>query len=148
MEEGSRKEDYIPCPFLEEELEPLEWMHGLISIDTMHVRPGPKFCDEEGYDVHPLHMISLVEPNEPESHVPIVLLVDEVSVESVFQDTSSLAEGKNEKNEERSDEDWEVPEEELDKVCLLLRHREVVNISITPERKPRCFCKSHQRQMK
>ena len=53
------KDDYIPCPFQEENMEPLEWIHSLISLDTMHVRPGPKFCDEEGYDIHPLHMISL-----------------------------------------------------------------------------------------
>ena len=50
----------------------------------MHVRPGPKFCDEEGYDIHPLNMISLVGPNEPEVNISHLLL-DEVSVESVSQ---------------------------------------------------------------
>ena len=68
------KEDYFPCPFPEEEMEPLEWIHSLISLDTMHVRPGPKFCDEEGYDIHPLNMISLVEPNDPEFNIPHLLL--------------------------------------------------------------------------
>ena len=59
-------------------MEPLEWIHSLISLDTMHVRPGPKFCDEEGYDIHPLNMISLVGPNEPEVNISHLLL-DEVS---------------------------------------------------------------------
>ena len=141
------KEDYIPCPFPEEKMEPLEWIHSLISLDTMHVRPGPKFCDEEGYDIHPLNMISLVESNELEINIPHLLL-DEVSVESVFPDTPSPRSEKSELEEEVSDEDWEVPKEELDKVRLLLKNRESVNISINPEKKPRRFCKSHQRQRK
>ena len=128
-------------------MEPLEWIHSLISLDTMHVRKGPKFCDEEGYDVHPLNMISLVESDEPEINIPHLLL-DEVSVESVFPDTPSVGSGKSELEEEVSDEDWEVLDEELDKVHLLLKNRESVNISINPEKKPRRFCKNHQRQRK
>ena len=104
----------------------------------MHVRPGPKFCDEEGYDIHSLNMISLVESDEPEINIPHLLL-DEVSIESVFPDTPSLGGGKIELEEEASDKDWEVPKEELDKVCLLLKNRESVNISINPEKKPRRF---------
>ena len=69
-------------------MEPLEWIHSLISLDTMHVRPGPKFCDEEGYDIHPLNMISLVGPNELEINISHLLL-DEVLVESVSPDTPS-----------------------------------------------------------
>ena len=71
-------------------------------------------------------MISLVESDEPEINIPHLLL-DEVSVESVFPHTPSLEGGKSELNKEVSDEDWEVFEEELDKVRLLLRHRESVN---------------------
>ena len=92
-------------------------------------------------------MISLVEPDEQEIHAPHLLL-DEVSIESVFPNTPNLGDGKSELNKEVSDEDWEVLKEELDKVLLLLKHREPINISITPKRKPRRFCKSHQRQRK
>ena len=141
------KEDYFPCPFPEEKMEPLEWIHSLISLDSMHVRPGPKFCDEEGYDIHPLNMISLVESDEPKINIPHLLL-DEVSVESVFLDTPSPGSKKSELEEETSDEDWEVHEEELAKVFLLLKNRESIDISINPEKKPRRFCKSHQRQRK
>ena len=128
-------------------MEPLEWIHSLISLDTMHVRPGPKFCDEEGYDIHPLNMISLVESDELEINIPHLLL-DEVLVESVFPDTPSPRSKKIELEEEVSDEDWEVPKEELDKVRLLLKNRESANISINPGKKPRHFCKSHKRQGK
>ena len=128
-------------------MEPLEWIHSLISLDTMHVRPGPKFCDEEGYDIHPLNMISLVEPDEPEINTPH-LLMDEVLVESVSLDTPSLRSKKDELEDEASEEDWEVPEEELEKVRLLLKNWEPINISINPEKKPRRFCKIHQRKRK
>ena len=126
-------------------MEPLEWIHSLISLDTMHVRPGPKFCNEEGYDIHPLNMISLVESDEPEINI-LHLLLDEVSVGSVFPDTPSPRSKKGELEEEASEEDWEVPKEELAKACLLLKNRESIDISINLEKKPRRFCKSHQRQ--
>ena len=63
------KEDYIPCKFPEELMEPLEWMHCLITLDANVTRLGPKFCDEEGYDIHPLNMISIV--NSVEEETPI-----------------------------------------------------------------------------
>ena len=110
-------------------METLEWIHSLISLDTMHVRPRPKFCDEEGYDIHPLNMISLVEPNEPEINISHLLL-DEVSVGSVSLDTPSIRSEKDELEEEAGEEDWEVPKEELEKVCLLLKNREPIDISI------------------
>ena len=81
-------------------------------------------------------MISLVELKEQEIHA-LHLLLDEVSVESVFPNTHSLGGGKSELEEEARDKDWEVPKEELDKVCLLLKSRESVNISITLEKKHR-----------
>ena len=123
-------------------MEPLEWIHSLISLDTMHVRPGPKFFDEEGYDIHPFNMISLVDRNEPEVNISHLLL-DEVLVESVSPDTPSLRTEKDELEDGVSEEDWEVPEEELEKVCLLLKNREPIDISIDPERQPRRFCRSH-----
>ena len=46
------------------------------------LRPRPKFCDDNGYDIHPLNMISIV--NSLEKETPISnLLVDEVSIEDV-----------------------------------------------------------------
>ena len=103
-------------------MEPVEWMHCLITLDTSVTRPGPKFCDEEGYDIHPLKMIIIV--NFVEKETPISnLLIDEVSVEDVPIEPTSPGEENSKINLESSnEEDWEVPEEELDKVRLLLKH--------------------------
>ena len=46
-------------------------------------------------------------------------------------------------------EDWEVPEEEIEKVRLLLKHQEVVDLSLSEDKKKkRRFCKSHQKLRK
>ena len=75
-------EDYMPCSFCEELMEPVEWIHCLATLDTTVLQPGPKFCDDDGYDVHPLHMIDVVNFEENESQISN-LLVDEVSVEDI-----------------------------------------------------------------
>ena len=141
------KEDYIPCKFLEELMEPLEWMHCLITLDANVPRPGPKFCDEEGYDIHPFNMISVVSFVEGESKPISNLLLDEVSVEDVpIEPASSGKENGRPNLESSNEEEWEVPEGELHKVKLLLKHREAVNISITPNRSRRWFCQIHQKR--
>ena len=137
------KEDYIPCQFLKELMERVEWMHCLITLDTNVARPRPKFCDEEGYDIHPLNMISIANSGEDETPIPN-LLVDEVSIEDVPIEPTILGEENSKLSLESSnEEDWEVLEEELDKVKLLLKDWEAVDISITPNRRRRPFCQSH-----
>ena len=103
-------------------MEPVEWMHYLITLDANVPRPGPKFYDEEGYDIHPFNMISLV--NSVEEETPISnLLIDEVSVEDVHREpTSQDKEDGKPSPKSSNEEDWQVLEEELDKVRLLLRH--------------------------
>ena len=68
------KGDYIPCTFPEELMEPVEWMHCLIILDTIVTRPGPKFYDENGYDIHPLNMISIVDSLEKETPISNLLV--------------------------------------------------------------------------
>ena len=92
-------------------------------------------------------MISLVGPKEPETNISHLLL-DEVSVESVSPDTPSSRTENDEPKGGVCEEDWEVQEEELEKVRLLLKSREPIDISIKPKNKPRRFCKSHQRPRK
>ena len=129
------KEDYIPCPFLETLMEHVEWMHYLITLDTTITRPGSKFYDKEGYDMHPLSMISILNSREKETPISN-LLVDEVSIEDVPIEPTYPGEENNELTpESNNEEDWEVLEEELDKVRLRLRHREAVDISTTLERR-------------
>ena len=45
-------------------MEPVEWIHCLATLDTTVLRrPGPKFCDEDGYDIVPIRIIKVV-PND------------------------------------------------------------------------------------
>ena len=119
-------EYYMPCPFFEDLMEPLEWIHSLATLDTSVVRSGAKFCDVEGYDAHPFLMIDVVNPPDEELQVSN-FLVDEVSIEDVSIERDSLGEKEGEITDKSQDEiDWEVPEEELEKVRLLLKHREAV----------------------
>ena len=62
-------EAYIPIPFPEEKLEPLEWLHCLGTLDVCTVNHGIKFCDEDGYDIVPIRMIN-VAPKMQEERMP------------------------------------------------------------------------------
>ena len=97
-------------------MEPVKWMHYLTTLDTAVLRPGPKFCDENGYDIHPLNMISIMDSLEKQTPISS-LLIDEVSIEDVPIGQFNQDEEKSEVTYESSnEEDWEVLEEELDKV--------------------------------
>ena len=77
------------------------------------------------------------------------LLIDEVSVKDIPIEPTSLGEEDSRPSlESNNEEDWEVLEEELDKVTLLLKHQEAVTISITPNRRRRLFCQSHNKLSK
>ena len=52
--------DLQPIMELDEEDASQEWMHILATIDTCAISPSTRFCDEEGYDVGPIMMISPV----------------------------------------------------------------------------------------
>ena len=85
-------------------MELVEWMHCLITLDTNVVRLGPKFWDEEGYDIHLLNMISIVESVEKKTPISN-LLVDEVSIEDVPIEQIDRGEEKSELTYESSNED-------------------------------------------
>lgn len=69
MNDGSERckdvmdEAYIPIPFQEEELEPVEWNHVLATLDVCTLNHGIKFCDEDGYDIIPIKMVQVL--NKP-----------------------------------------------------------------------------------
>ena len=109
-------EDYMPYLFQEELMEPVEWIHCLATLDATTLQSGPKFCDEDGYDVHPLNMIDVVEPQYEELQVSN-LMVEEVSVEDVLIERVNPDESRSElTNEPLDDKDWEVSEGELEKI--------------------------------
>ena len=51
-------EVYIPQPFPEDEIDPHLWIQVLATLDTSALEPGTQFCDEQGYDVIPIRMVT------------------------------------------------------------------------------------------
>ena len=85
-------------------MERVEWMHYLITLDMNFMRPRPKFCDKDGYNIHPLNMISIVDSMEKETPISN-LLVDEVSIEDVPIEQSDPGEEKSKMTRKSSNED-------------------------------------------
>ena len=63
---------YVPIPFPEEKMEPLEWKHVLATLDVCTLSHGIKFCDEDGYDIVPIRMLKVIESHEDPSFTPIM----------------------------------------------------------------------------
>jgi hypothetical protein len=60
----SQDEAYIPEPFLEAKLQPDGWQDVLATVDVCVNEVTPTvFCDEEGYDLTPFHMIRVITNN-------------------------------------------------------------------------------------
>lgn len=142
-------EDYMPCPFPEALMEPVEWIQCLATLDTAVLGRGSQFVDDDGYDVHPLHMISVYNCESGEcASTSSNLMMDEVSVEDLSGGKTTSAESDGEFLDiplEDKDNDWEVPEEEVEKIRLMLKHRDPVDLSLEQEKRPRKYCKSHQK---
>ncbi|RYA40215.1 hypothetical protein DD606_25715 [Enterobacter cloacae complex sp. GF14B] len=66
LERAIEDKEYIPKPFPEDALEPLEWEHILATLDVCTITDSPitKVCDKEGYDVLPYYMVSVVPEKE------------------------------------------------------------------------------------
>ena len=144
---------YMPYPCKEECFEPLKWPHILSTFD-IYVNPKPiKFCTLESYDIQPLLMLTSTYTGlDDQSIEPQFYCQDQVSIEDVpLTMYSSIEDGDHEDCLEPSDIDGDidgeydfvVPKLELEKVCLLLKGREAVSVSISRDQ-PQCkFCQSH-----
>lgn len=105
-----------------------------MAIDATTLNPGTKFCNKEGYDILLFQMIEVVK--EPIENIQATLVVEEVSIEDI-----SLAQSNSGKKLPESvddlieEEDWVVIESKVEKVRLLLRHQEVVNLLINDRKK-------------
>ena len=51
-------EDKVPQPFLKHSFDPHVWMQVLATIDTSPLSPSIQFCDDQGYDVVPVRMVT------------------------------------------------------------------------------------------
>ena len=53
-------------PFLEDKLEPQEWLHALLStLDVCALPKQTKFVDPDGYDIIPIRMTNSSQQKEP-----------------------------------------------------------------------------------
>ena len=148
-------EAYVPVPFSEHLIDPQEWVHALATL-TVCAMPKPiKFCDEEGYDVIPILMIHAQQtqgPSMEEFYEPNndVLLGDMVSIRDVSDSNYDTADKGDEGQlldslEGYDSDDAIVPEEDLEKIRVLLQGREEIALEIPKEKPKRKFCKSHRK---
>ena len=149
-------EAYLPIPFPEETLEPVEWSHILATIDVSSLQHPTKFCNPDGYDIIPIRMVQVIEPEESiiqtiENPQEIFVCDKEVSVHDLLSSTGygTADEGDEDgcledSGHEGDDEDFDVPETELEKIRILLRGREAQELIMPKDKHKRKFCKSHR----
>ena len=110
--------DLGPIIELDEEDASQEWMHLLATIDTCALPSSTHFCDEDGYDVVPIRVVT-----------PVYTLEETLEDASSLADCQSSHESSEQKDfsyyseEEFSDGDDIVSEEDLERVRALLLHR-------------------------
>ena len=129
----------------------------LATLSTCALPKPIQFCDPDDYDIIPIRMVQpvtgrqLLDEKFYETDQPSVLHIEEVSITEVSLDSSNDAD-----HEGRFDtltdpnfdaDDWEVSEEDLEKVRLLLKEREVP-LEIPPSKPRGRFCKSHRKFQK
>ena len=78
-------QDYIRVPFSEDDIDPYEWLHTLSTIDVCALPPQTQFCDERGYEIVPVRVISIVtgrtiDSHWPEALTPLKIGSDDVSI--------------------------------------------------------------------
>ena len=201
---------YIPMPFPEDELEPQEWLHALLStLDVCALPKQTKFVDPDGYDIIPIRMTNASQQKEPSKEeyldaqnkmeqskdvseenlsqseydtpesdeenkdkvIPIWMIRainreeplqegiyvananvhqgDMVSVRDITPTEEESTSGNTDRYLDSSEgydsDDSIVPEEELEKIRVLLRGREGVDMKIPRDKPKRKFCKSHRK---
>ena len=136
-------EAYVPIPYPEEKFEPVEWPHCLATLDVCTLNHGTKLCDEDGYDIIPIRMVAVIEHDNVKA-LPFVkerFHQEEVSIKD-------LSSADNADGEQSDDEDFIVPKAELEKVRMLLKGRNEIELEIPCDKSKRRFCKSHRSSRK
>ena len=150
LEEDKRKtdrliniKDYIPIPFPEDDIDPYEWNHTLATMDVCALPPQTQFCDEEGYEIVPVRVVTVVQGSEiefsnPESSTLLKMDRTDVSIVDLSTDESDYpyldldTAGYINESDLDSYGDDIVSEEELAKVRLLLQGREAILLDEQP----------------
>ena len=145
---------YIPLPFLKHMINPQEWIHVLATLTVSALPKSTKFCDKDGYDIIPIRMIKTrvrKEPFQEQFHKSRneLELEDIVSIRDISNSDYSTADDDEERwlnsFEGYDSNDKIVPEEELEKIRILLRGREGVDLDLPKHKPKRKFCKSHRK---
>lgn len=70
-----KAEEYISQPFPKDDIDPYEWSHTLATLDVCALPPMTKFCDEDGYEVVLVRVVSIVHSEPKDSSNPEVPLI-------------------------------------------------------------------------
>ena len=75
--------------FPKDDIDPYEWLHTLSTIDVCAIPPQTQFCDERGYEIVPVRVITVVEGKRVDSNWPKELFAlnigpDDVSIVDMF----------------------------------------------------------------
>ena len=136
----AQKGEYIPIHFPEDDIDPYEWLHTLSTIDVCALPPQTQFCDERGYEIVSIRVITVVEGKRVDSNWPKELFAlnigpDDVSLVDIFATTDFEYDylgidsaGYINESGDSCENDEIVPEDELEKVRILLRGRESVYV--------------------
>ena len=142
MDKITKQGEYIPIPFLEDDIDPYEWLHTLSTIDVCALPPQTQFCDERGYEIMPVRVITVVDEKRVDSNWPKELLAlnigpDDVSLVDVSTSDSEYdylgidsAGYINESSDSREIDEIE-PEEQREKIQILLRGHESILLEET-----------------
>ena len=135
MDRAVQDEAYIPIPFPVHLVDDHEWMQILATIDTCTIPRGTQFCDESGNDIVPICMVNIrhskLNIKEAWSIEDAITFSDISSTEEDYLTYKHSELGyTNEHNEDSTDDDV-VPESELEKIHILLKAREPVELEIT-----------------
>lgn len=151
-------EAYSPLPFPEHLIDPQEWIHVLATLIVSALLKQTKFYDKDGYDIIPIQMIKTIihndEPSQEKFHETQseFLLEDSVSIQDVLYSDYSTVEDDDDgllgSLDEPDIDDAVVSKEDLEKVRILLRGRDSVDLDLPKHESKRKFCKSHRKYKK
>ena len=138
----TQKDKYIPIPFLEDDIDLYEWLHTLSTIDVCALPPQTQFCDERGYEIVSIRVITVVEGKRVDTNWPKELFALNIGLDDVSKvDVSATnfeydylgidSAGYIDESGDSSKNDEIVPEEELKKVQILLRGRKSARLEET-----------------
>ena len=130
-----QEEDYMPHPFPDYLLDDHEWIHILAALDTCTIRTGPQFCDDDDHSIIPIQMVNL------RKYIPdleeVNLVRECISVTDLSSSEDSVHSSGGDESGYENDDPWFdddkdiVPETEIEKVRMLLRGREAIELEVT-----------------